>query len=86
VQHHETVLLDSGDDAVIPDAISPEPFAVAGQCMAEAARILAAHDAFTQIAQHAPLAVRTELAQVTDGCGMKLNAPARHVVSASFAS
>jgi hypothetical protein len=39
-QHHEPIVLDGGDDAVIADAVAPQPFAVAVQRMAETARVV----------------------------------------------
>src|SRR6516165_2369604 len=76
-QYHEPVILDRGDDPVIADSVAPEPLAAAGQCMAKAARVLSTGDAFAQITQHAALGVGTELAQVADGCAMKLDPPGR---------
>src|SRR5437764_8024016 len=62
---------------IIAHAIAPQPFTIASQRMAETARIVAAGGAFAQIAQHAPLAVGAELAQVAHGCAMKLDPPDR---------
>src|ERR1700674_608142 len=60
-QHHKTVLLDGGDDAVIANPIAPKSLAVAGQRMAEEAEVLAAGDAFAQVAQYPLLRVCAEL-------------------------
>src|SRR5262245_43560213 len=66
-QHYEPVVLDGGDDSVVADKGAPKPCAVAGQRIAVAARVLAAGDALAQIAQHPPLAVHAELAQLARG-------------------
>ena len=29
-QHHEAIVLDRGDDTIVPDAVAPKPLAVAG--------------------------------------------------------
>jgi hypothetical protein len=43
-QDDEAVVLDGGDDAVIADAVAPQPLAVAGDRMTQAARVFAAGD------------------------------------------
>jgi len=44
-QHDEPVILDRCNDSVIAASVAPEPLAVAGQRMTEAAWVLAAGDA-----------------------------------------
>src|SRR6478672_3455081 len=76
-QHHEPVILDCRYNPVIADAVAPKSFAVASQGVAETARIVTAGDALAQIAQHTPLTVQAELAQVADGGAIELDPPDR---------
>ena len=76
-QDHKPVVLDRCNDAAIADAVAPEPLAVARQRVAETARILAAGDAFAQVAQHAPLGVHPKLAQVAHGGAIEFDPPGR---------
>jgi hypothetical protein len=43
-QYHEPVILDGGNNPVIADAVAPEPLAITGQRVTEAARVLTAGD------------------------------------------
>src|SRR5688500_9414693 len=74
-QHDEPIVLNGRDDAVIADAIAPEPFAIAGQGMAEEARIIATGDALAQELQHAPLRLDAELAKVANGGALEFDPP-----------
>jgi len=49
-KHHETVVLDRGHNPDVADAVPPKPLSVAGQHMAEPARIVAAGDPLAQVA------------------------------------
>ena len=48
-QHHETAILDAGDDPVVSYAMAPKTLAITSQWVAEAAWILAARNAVTQV-------------------------------------
>jgi hypothetical protein len=43
------IILDGCDNAIIADAVAPEPLEVPGRCVAEATRILATGNAFPQV-------------------------------------
>ena len=76
-QHHKTIILNSRDDSIFADAITPKSLAITGQG--------AADNAFAQVAQHSRLALSPKLAEVANGRAMKLDPPDRHNVSASCA-
>src|SRR5947209_15998422 len=76
-QHHEAVVLERRGDPVMPDRVAPQTFAVASQRMADAARVLRSSNALAQIAQHPPLGLDAELAQVAGSGANEFDAPGR---------
>jgi hypothetical protein len=71
----KAAVLYRGDNTVIPNAVAPQPLAIAGKGMTQAARVGTARNSLSQIAQHTRLRVGTELAQVANGDAIKSDPP-----------
>ena len=57
-KHRKTVVPDGGSDSVIAGAVALRNLRLPVSAWPKRARVVPARDAFAQIAQHAPLAVR----------------------------
>jgi len=79
-RHHQDgkpVVLDRGNDAVIPHAVAPQALQVVDQRASEAARVFGGRDALAQIGEDQAPRRRSQLAQIARRIRVELDAPKR---------
>src|SRR6476661_327949 len=77
-QHDKMIILNRRNNAIVSNAVTPQPLAVPGKRVAEATRVVGPGNAFTQISQNQPLSFRAKLAQVAHSRAVKFDSPDRH--------
>lgn len=72
---HESIVLNCRNDPIVADAVAPKTLPVAGEGMAEPARIIAVDNTFAQKAQYARFRLDTQLAKLARRGAVEFDTP-----------